>query len=191
MATRTSGYEKMERGLYETPHWVTDGVIPFLPKRSTKVIVWEPCAGSGKMASVLEQHYEVFRSDILGNGEAFQHDFLSTLFPNPVPEANAIITNPPYDFAQECVERAIELMKPVDGFVAMLLSAKFDFAGGKSGRQRLFRECPQFVKKITLTRRIEWFDPEPDEDKGGPSEHHAWMIWDWMHRGPNTMEWWP
>lgn len=193
MSQRHSGYTKIDRGLYETPPWVTKAGIPHLPARNEPLVIWEPCAASGKMARELEAVYgaeNVFRSDILGNGEAFQHDFLSTLFPCPVPTANAIITNPPYDFAQECVERALELMKPVDGLVAMLLSAKFDFAGDDSRRQTLFRDCRAFAKKLTLTKRIVWFDPEPGKS-GSPSENHAWYFWDWMNDESPTMAWWP
>ena len=46
--------------------------------------------------------------------------------------------------------QALRLTAPVKGFVAMLLR-DFDHA---EGRANLFADCPQFAKKIVLTRRI-------------------------------------
>lgn len=34
--------------------------------------------------------------------------------------------------------------------------------------------------RLVLTDRITWFDPEPG--KAGPSENHAWFVWDWRPR---------
>lgn len=60
-------------------------------------------------------------------------------------------------------------MKRCDGFVALLLTAKFDF--GKT-RADLFRDNPRFVAKIALVDRIQWFPG----DKSG-IEDHAWYVW--------------
>ena len=47
--------------------------------------------------------------------------------------------------------QALRLTAPVKGFVAMLLRCDFDHA---KGRAYLLADCPQFAKKIVLTRRI-------------------------------------
>ena len=62
MGQRNSGYERKERDLYETPAWVTEALIPHIPDRIKWV--WEPSAGSGQMADVLREHYNVYQSDI-------------------------------------------------------------------------------------------------------------------------------
>ncbi len=173
MSQRDSGYERKERDLYETPYWATVALLPHL--RTVKY-VWEPAAGGGKMVdALLCAGYEVLGSDI-DKGE----DFLAFKM---APPGEAIITNPPYVLATEFIEHAIRLMIP-DGLVAMLLRTDFDHA---KTRSRLFAGCPQFAKKVVLTKRIQWFE----DSKGSPSFNHAWFIWDWKHSGPPTLAYGP
>ena len=51
MSQRESGYERIELDCYETPEWVTRALLPYL---GSIKLVWEPAAGSGKMARILE-----------------------------------------------------------------------------------------------------------------------------------------
>lgn len=60
-------------------------------------------------------------------------------------------------------------LKRCSGFVALLLTAKFDF--GKT-RVDLFTENPRFCAKIALIDRIQWF---PGDSSG--TEDHAWYVW--------------
>jgi hypothetical protein len=174
MSQRDSGYERKERDLYETPEWVTEALLPHV--RGDIVKVWEPAAGSGKMARVLEVDHDVYSSDIQSG-----YDFLA----RPVIDfkIDAIITNPPYEFAYDFIVRAIHMVMP-GGLVAMLLRTDFDHA---KSRANLFAECPHFSKKVVLTKRIRWFE----DSKGSPSFNHAWFIWDWKHSGPPTLAYGP
>lgn len=183
MSQRDSGYERKERDLYETPEWVTRALLPALPR--TPVKIWEPAAGNGAMARVLATTTSVVSSDVFEHALAYQADFLDA----PVHEGvDAIITNPPYNLAAEFCERALRLMEPVGGIVAMLLRTDFDHA---KGRTHLFRDCPAFAKKLILMRRIVWFVEDDGKPKASPSYNHAWMIWDWRHEGPATLAWGP
>lgn len=114
-------------------------------------------------------------------------DFLSPAMPPP-PECDAIVTNPPYEFATEFIERALRLMEAVNGSVAMLMRTDFDHA---KSRSHLFRDCPAFAKKLVLTKRIMWFEPEPGAKGKSPSFNHAWFIWDWKHEGAPTLAYGP
>lgn len=178
MSQRDSGYERKERDLYETPEWVTKALLPTLALTH----FWEPAQGSGKMARVLAQVGPVTGTDIdMGT------DFLATR-ELPHVMCGAIVTNPPYELATEFCEHALRLMEPVQGFVAMLLRTDFDHA---KSRSHLFRDCPAFAKKLVLTKRIVWFDPEPGAKGKSPSFNHAWFIWDWKHEGPPTIAYGP
>lgn len=174
MSQRDSGYARKERDLYETPEWVTEALLPTLKLAH----FWEPAQGSGKMARVLSKVGPVTGSDI-ETGD----DFLRC---REVPHimCAAIVTNPPYELATEFCEHALRLMEPVQGFVAMLLRTDFDHA---KSRSHLFRDCPAFAKKLVLTKRIVWFEPEPGAKGKSPSFNHAWFIWDWKHEGPPTI----
>lgn len=85
-------------------------------------------------------------------------------------------------------EHAIQLMEPVKGFVAMLMRTDFDHA---KSRAHLFANCPAFAKKVVLTKRITWFEPEPGAKGKSPSFNHAWFIWDWRHEGAPTLAYAP
>lgn len=187
MSQRDSGYTRKERDLYETPEWVTEALLPHLPKRITHV--WEPACGSKKMVRVLARSYSVWASDI------YPEDKLRTLeidFLCPVMtlghEWNAIITNPPYEAAQQFIEMALSRAEDHEAVVAMLLRTDFDHA---KSRAHLFRDCPAFAKKVVLTKRIVWFEPEPGAKGKSPSFNHAWFIWDWKHEGPPTIGYGP
>lgn len=182
MSQRDSGYARKERDLYETPEWVTLALLPHLPV--IKGIVWEPAQGSGKMATALERFggFGVIGSDI-GAGNDFM---LLNDLPNLM--VAAIITNPPYELATEFIDHSLGLMEPSKGVVAMLLRTDFDHA---KGRRRLFSGCVAFAKKVVLTRRIMWFEPEPGSKGKSPSFNHAWFIWDCRHTGAPTLAYGP
>lgn len=60
----------------------------------------------------------------------------------------------------------------------------FDHA---ASRKHLFADCPQFAKKLVLTKRIKWFE----HSTGQPSFNHAWLIWNWQHQGPPVIAYGP
>jgi hypothetical protein len=173
MSQRESGYERKERDLYETPEWVTEALIPHLRRLNR---VWEPAAGSGQMLAVLSRYFQSYGSDIDEGADFF-------CFP-PMGDVDAIVTNPPYELGTEFIERALRMMEPVGGLVAMLMRTYFDHA---KTRSHLFRDCPAFAKKVVLTKRIVWFEPEPGSKGKSPSFNHAWFIWDWRNEGPPTI----
>lgn len=191
MSKRNSGQERRPRDAYETPAWVTRALVAdlemarILPLNSATgepLVIWEPAAGNGLMSGALAAcGYEVQASDIHAHPDCGACDFLSPAQSWMMlgPRTGAIITNPPYVLAEEFVDRALELMEPVRGLVAMLLSVDWDSAGT---RRRLFRDCPAFRRKVVLLDRIVWFE-QPD-GKEAPSENHAWFVWDFRASTP-------
>jgi hypothetical protein len=193
MSQRDSGYARRERDFYETPAWVTEALCNDLVRSGWALgCVWEPAAGNGKMLDVLKRYADPGRAvgtDInplrpdIGKG-----DFLAADFPSHhdgYRGFGGIVTNPPYDLATEFVERALRLFEGAPlGKIAMLMRTDFDHA---KSRAHIFRDCPAFQKKLVLTRRIVWFEPEPGSKGKSPSFNHAWFIWDRNHAGPATL----
>lgn len=91
-----------------------------------------------------------------------------------------VATNPPFKLATEFCRRAVGRSKRV----AMLLSIHFDSA---KGRRDLFADNPAFKAKYTITKRIRWTNLI--QSKAGPSQNHAWYVWDRSHSGPPRMGW--
>jgi hypothetical protein len=181
VSQRDSGYERKERDLYETPEWVTAALLPHLPRQL--IHIWEPAQGSGKMARALVKSGGL----VTGSDVATGDDFL-LLSSTPHLMIDAIITNPPYELGTEFCAHALSLMEANGGVSAMLMRTDFDHA---KGRSFLFRDCPAFAKKVVLTKRIVWFEPEPGAKGKSPSFNHAWFVWDWKHEGPPTIGYGP
>jgi hypothetical protein len=170
MSQRNSGYARQPDDIYETPAWVTQVIMPYLVERRR---IWDPANGpASKVAHALRQ-----------NGftaVATADDFMTK---TSVPaDVDTIVTNPPYGtgghLACKFIAHALELV-PV---VFMLL--RIDFDSGKT-RTDLFRDCRAFAGKVVLLDRIVWF---AREGAPGPSENHAWYIWNRHQHGLPTIE---
>jgi hypothetical protein len=179
MSQRNSNYERKPRDHYATPTWCTQVILPFIHSGS---VIWEPACGSGAMSRVLSTLFPTIASDVEPGPEHVPLDFFACSVPPNLDGrvANVIVTNPPYDVSQKFVEHAVELMRPINGMVAMLMRVDWDSA---KTRRHLFADCPAWSRKVVLTKRIMWFQPEPGAVGKSPSENHCWMIWDWKHRG--------
>jgi len=171
MTVVASNFARKANELYETEQWATEALLRHVGVEGKRV--WEPAAGNHKIADVLrERGAEVITSDIV---EYDRHhdagcDFLAPRFKHLIPPHDDIITNPPYGKGNhDAVKFARLALERCDGFVALLLTAKFDF--GKT-RADLFRDNARFYAKIALVDRIQWF---PGDTSG--TEDHAWYVW--------------
>ena len=121
-----SATDRAEHDYYATEPRATElllGLEKFAPR------IWEPACGAGHMANVLAANgYEVKATDLIDRGFGTGGvDFLA----QTEKWDGDIITNPPYKFSTEFVEKALELV--ADGAkVAMFL--KLTFLEGKTRR---------------------------------------------------------
>lgn len=170
MTVTASNYARKENDLYQTEPWATEALLRVLPPLRG-LHIWEPSAGNHLMADVLrEAGAIVLTSDIATYDR--DHDFTSDFLAadQVKTKVSAIITNPPYGKGnRDAVTYARLALKRCDGWVALLLTAKFDF--GKT-RTDLFRDNPRFYAKIALVDRISWAG---NGETG--TEDHAWYVW--------------
>ena len=115
--------------------------------------ILEPSCGEGHMSRVLEAAgYEVVSRDLVDRGYGEVADFLA--IDNLEWDGN-IVTNPPYKYAQEFVEKALRII-PEGKKVAMFL--KLTFLEGKA-RRALFRSTPPHSRLgefVATEMRHEW-----------------------------------
>ena len=172
-----SGYPRVDDDAYFTPEWCTEVLLRHVTFPAPNLL-WEPAAGGGAMVRPLVRAgYSVVATDINPRADDItQEDFFET----PGPEgATAIVTNPPYTLALRFIDRALDLIMPRRGIVAMLLRNEFDCA---AGRQHLFGRNPYYDQKIVLTKRPRWFD----DDKASPRHNFAWYVWDHSYPSPGV-----
>ena len=148
--------------------------------------VWECACGGGHMVQALrENDYKVYATDIVNRGGVVideVKDFFTAKH-SPID----IITNPPYKFAKEFVEHALDIIE--DGRkVAMFL--KLTFLESKS-RRALFEKYPP--KRIwVFSERVQCAkngDFETYKQGVGTAVAYAWFIWQKGYKGETTVGW--
>ena len=148
--------------------------------------IWEPACGNGHMSDVLEKYgYFVRSSDIVKREYewCYELDFLEC---NDVWDGD-IITNPPYKFAKEFVEKALEVI--TDGHkIAMFL--KLTFLESKK-RRELFDKHPPKTIYVSSSRLQCAKNAEFGKYKNGigTAIAYAWFVWEKGFKGEPIVRW--
>jgi hypothetical protein len=144
--------------------------------------ILEPSCGEGHMSEVLKKAgYEVVSRDLVDRGYGEVADFLA--IDNQVWDGN-IVTNPPYKFAQEFVEKALSII-PEGKKVAMFL--KLQFLEGKA-RRSLFRSSPP-IRVWISSSRLKCAMNGDFEAYGSSAVAYAWFVWEKGYKGETTVKW--
>ena len=151
--------------------------------------IYEPACGDGAISKILESAgYDVLSTDLYDRGFGYPGvDFLK-LNKEEIPEAykkyfKCIFTNPPYKYAQEFVEKALELADK-DGLVIMFLKTTFLET---KGRLELFKNHKlkyvwQYVNRQGCGKNGGVF-------KNGGAAAYAMFIWDNSYDGLPELDW--
>lgn len=158
---------------FPTPPWATRALIEhvILEGRVAGQICWEPAANRGYMARALNDYFRyVIESDIADYGEGNVVDFLKDEPVNRTIGIDWIITNPPFNKAQQFIEKSLTIAK--DG-VAMLV--RTSFLEGIMRYQTLFMSRPpdvvaQFAERVPMVKGR--CDP-----KASTATSYAWLVW--------------
>lgn len=133
--------------------------------------IWEPACGQGHISKVLELHgYHVLSTDLIDRGYGVGGMNFLSIDSTITHWEGDIITNPPYRYAKEFVEKALELVKE-GSKVAMFL--KLTFLEGKA-RSSLFKSAPPETVYVSSARL------QCAKNGNFPSASmvaYAWYIW--------------
>lgn len=145
---------------FQTP---PEALNPLLPHLKEDWIIWEPAQGKGNLTNALRKiGYNVTGSDILTG-----QDFLIW-----EPEKfDCIVTNPPFFFKQQFLNRAYSLKKP---FALLLPLTTFE----TKKRQKLFKRYG--LEVIFLDKRINFETPS---GKGSGSWFAVAWFTNWLNIG--------
>ncbi|WP_322170279.1 NAD(P)-dependent oxidoreductase [Acutalibacter caecimuris] len=147
--------------------------------------IWECACGMGHLSEVLKAHgYNVISTDLVyrGYGDPEPLNFLSETLED---FEGDIITNPPYKYALEFVERAIESVAP-GRKVAMFL--KLQFLEGQK-RKQLFLKNPPKTVYVSSSRLYCAKNGEFERYKDTKAIAYAWFVWVKGFMGDTVIKW--
>ena len=155
---------------FQTPPEALEPLLPYLIKGWH---IWECASGNGNLvAELLERRFVVTGTDILPETDSRgQVDFLDfTIEKYPTFGFDCIITNPPFKYKQQFLEKCYELKKP---FALLLPLTTFE----TEKRQKLFRE--KRLEVIFMPKRINFETPNKVENSS------SWFATAWFTYGLN------
>jgi hypothetical protein len=170
------GHKRESNDFYPTPISTTKSLMI---REIFKGNVWECASGNGSMSKVIEKYNKCISSDIRKSKDIYGEKGINFL--KTTKKVDNIITNPPYSYAKEFIEHALEC---TDKKVAMLL--KLVFLEG-IGRYELFTTTPLktvyvFCKRQNITIRGK-------KMKNSSMIAYAWFVWDKSYKGKPTISW--
>lgn len=178
-AMGNSNFTRIAHDYYPTPEWMTENLLDLFADRPDSPIHldtdwWEPACGEGHIAEVIKAQSTgtCYATDLVYRGYGKGGcDFLKQ---KEAPKGvRMIFTNPPYgDVAELFVQQALELMKPVEGSVIMLMRNEYDCS---KKRMKWFSDHPAFYGKAVATTRPRWIEGST----GSPRHNYSWFLWDW------------
>jgi hypothetical protein len=171
--------ERADKDYYATEPAATEWLCKL--EQFSKFIL-EPSCGEGHMSEVLKRHgYNVVSRDLADRGYGEVADFLSD---DNTRWDGDIVTNPPYAFAQQFVEKTLAII-PTGRKVAMFL--KLTFLEGK-GRAKMFETTPPI--RVWVSRsRLKCAKNGDFEHSPGSATCYAWFVWEKGFAGHPEIRW--
>jgi len=144
--------------------------------------VWECACGNGNLSKVLiDNGYNVTSTDLVERGFGVGGvDFLNVT----IPFSGDILTNPPYKFAKEFVEKALELVYE-GNYVIMFL--KIQFLEGKS-RKDFFKKYPPKYVYVNSERQKCAINGDFSVVNSS-AVCYCWFIWQKGFTGETIIRW--
>lgn len=181
--------ERVEGDYYATPPEDTQKFIDTHELKGTRIL--EPSCGEGHISEVIKGKYperEIISRDIYDRGyKDFDRveDFLES---DPNEKFDTIITNPPFKYFQEFIEKGLSKLN--DGGELILLGRLQVLEGRK--RYELFKDYPPkyvyvSVGRIHTMRNGKRYDE--NGKKWSSTLAMAWFIWEKGYTGEPIVRW--
>lgn len=174
---------------HEHDYYATDPVAARLLMQAEKLqrVILEPACGGGHLAEEFKKAgHQVLATDLHWRGYGTSGiDFLT--HKSPVSSDTDIVTNPPYKYAQEFVERALDLVAE-GSKVCMFL--KLQFLEGQ--KRKAFFEANPPARVHVSSKRIRCAlggDFEQYAKRGGTAIAYAWYVWEKGYKGETVIKW--
>ena len=174
-----SNQDRNENDFYETP---IDAIQDLINYEKFFGNVWECSCGKGAISKpLIDNGYNVYSSDLIDRGYGDVKDFLS--IENQQWNGD-IITNPPFKYAKDFVEKALYII-PEGNKVAMFL--KIQFLESQK-RKELFRKYPPQTIYV-YSNRINTVRNGDFENFKSSTMLFSWFVWVKGHKGETIIKW--
>ena len=189
LAGMSTTRNRVEDDFYATP---SSAIKAILDKEILSGSILEPAAGQGHITKVLKEYYpnsEIISNDLIQresiNGIII-NDGIDFLTYNPEKKFDNIVTNPPFNLAQEFIEKALTIANN-----KVIMFAKIQLLEGAK-RFDMFKNTPLkcvyvFSKRVNPLRNGEELD-----EKGKPwasTMCFAWFMWEIGYQGEPFIRW--
>ena len=155
-----------------------------LAEESFHSVIWECACGEGHLSKVLEEHgFEVISTDLIyrGFGDPVPLDFLKDTLEN---FEGDIITNPPYKYALEFVEQALNSVQQ-GRKVAMFL--KLTFLEGQKRKEFFLHNPPKTI--YVSSSRLMCAMNGNFASISSSAAAYAWFGWEKGFNGDPIIKW--
>lgn len=181
--TNHSEFERDKNDYYATEPKVAELLLEVEPDLDN---IWECACGEGHLAKVFDKVGKLqAATDLIyrGYGSTVSYNFLKPALMDKDYNGD-IVTNPPYKYAKEFVETALEL---VSAHRKVCMFLKLTFLEGKA-RKELFKRYPPKVIYVSSSRLN---CARNGDFKRFPSSAvaYAWFVWEKGYRGDTVIKW--
>ncbi len=147
--------------------------------------IWECACGEGHLAKVFASAGRLAcATDIVDRGYVYQGVNGHNFFDTRLSWGGDIVTNPPYKYAKEFVEKALSLV--AEGYkVCMLL--RIQFLESKQ-RQELFKKYPP-IRIWVFSNRIKCAKNGDFSSTSSSAQCYAWFVWEKGFEGYPIVRW--
>lgn len=184
-ASNHSDVERETNDFYATDPESLEIFLKALERDNIKLhsYIWECACGQGHLSKVLESKgYNVWSTDLINRG----YGTPNTNFLNSVSDewSGDILTNPPYKYAKEFVEKALEITR-LGAYVVMFL--KIQFLESKD-RRKLFEKYPPKYVYVNSSRQTCYINGDMST-KMSSASCYCWFVWENGFKGEPIIRW--
>ena len=175
---------RVENDYYATPPETTQSLLNVLELNGS---ILEPACGEGHISEVLKNNYpssEIVSTDLIDRGYGrgginfLEHTYDRT-FTN-------VITNPPFKYMREFVEKALEISDE-----KVMMFGKIQFLEGK-GRKEFLMNSPLKYVYVFSERQNPLRNGESVDENGkkwSSTMCFAWYVWEKGYQGEPIVRW--
>ena len=175
---------RVKNDYYATP----PGAIKEILNREKLIgSILEPACGEGHISNLLKEYYpkqEITSTDLVDRGYGDGGvNFLTYKFEK---KFDNVITNPPFKFAKEFIEKSLEIANK-----KVIMFAKIQLLEGQS-RKEMFETTPLKYIYVFSKRQNPWRNGNPVDEKGKPwasTMCFAWFVWEKEYDGKPYIKW--